>query len=176
LNPSIPKRRNSTHRALSRRFIVLGWQLFLVLSLHGCVLALGPQRHISGAELPGWLEPLQIGSTEQEVVALYGPPSSRQARSGALVELHWTEVLRPRACRTYLFAIIPLNRDPRLTRQVYARLDGGQLVSASVTYLNRHGAVTSTESLIQNSPTSPDLSPNPSLQRTPTGRSPGWRR
>jgi len=150
MNASISLRKRSTAEASPERLTALAGPL-LALFLQGCVLALGPQHHVSGAELPAWLEPLRIGSTEQQLVTLYGPPTSRQPGPGKLVDLQWTEVLRPRGCRTYLFAVIPLNRDPRLTRRVLARLDDGRLVSASVTYIDRHGTTTSTESLVQKS-------------------------
>jgi hypothetical protein len=119
-------------------------------ALHACVLALGGQHHVSGAELPSWLEPLEVGSTEAQLVAILGPPSARQRASDNTVDLQWTEVIRPRGCRTYLLGIIPLSRDLRLTRRVDARLEGGQLVSASLSQLDRRGSPTSTEPLLKN--------------------------
>ena len=145
--------------------------------LSACVLyALGPQRHLSGASLPFWLEPLHVGITREQVVALFGPPSPRDARATSSDHLQWTEVIRPRACRRYVLALIPIDREPQLTRRVDAHFQDGHLVDATVTYLDRRGRVTSVEPLLQKPSSTFSLPPNPSLQRTLPGRSPGQRR
>lgn len=131
-----------------RRFAALLVTLVLGSSLGGCVLALGGQRHVSGAELPPRLEPLEKDLTEQQLIGFYGLPSERRELSATEIALQWTEVLRPRACRTYLLGLIPLGRDLRLTRRIVARLDHGRLVSASVSYLDRKGTLTFTEPLL----------------------------
>src|SRR4051812_42700257 len=79
----------------------------IALSTCACVLALGPQGHISGAELPLEVPHLQPQATPEQIVSLLGPPSTRQVAADT-EHLSWTEVLRPRECRTYLFAVIPL--------------------------------------------------------------------
>lgn len=119
------------------------------LWLNSCVLALGGQNHVSGAELPARLEPLEVGSTEEQLIAIYGPPSVRQERSATSVDLQWTEVIRPRACRTYVLGFIPIGGEPRRTRRVDARFVDGRLVLASVSYPDRHGTVSSTDSLLR---------------------------
>jgi len=138
-----------------RRPALAGALAFVTAGLSGCVLALGPQRHVSGAELPARLDHLQVGVSEERLLALYGLPTQRQSRSASHIELQWTEVIRPRACRTYFLFVIPVTRDPRMTRQVRARLEAGQLVAASVRYVDRRGTVTSTDSLLQSLPDRP---------------------
>ena len=113
--------------------------LLLLPLLLGCVNALGGEYHVSGAELPQPLPQLSLGTPQHQVVALLGPPSS-QAPAGSDTLLTWTEIIRPRGCRTY-FLGIPLNREPRATRQVLVTIREGLLHQATAKTTDRYGEV-----------------------------------
>jgi hypothetical protein len=131
------------------RFARLLLLLPAVSALSGCLLALGPQRHVGGASLPPWLEPLEVGATRAQVLDVFGPPSPNAAGAVGRDHLQWTEVIRPRACRMYVLLFIPVGREPRVTRRVDAHFADDRLVDATVSYLDRRGQVTSVESLLQ---------------------------
>src|SRR5262245_29988105 len=104
LSASLQRARPSAPRRLA-------FVLVVTVSLSGCVVALGGQSHVSGAHLPASLVPIEATVSEVSLLALYGAPTHRDTKPASVVELQWTEVLRPRACRTYLFSAIPLSRD-----------------------------------------------------------------
>lgn len=122
--------------------------VFATLSLSGCPLGLGAQVHLSGSTLPPWLPALELGATREQVVEILGPPLADAEKTESL---EWIETIRPRGCRMYILGFIPLGREPLLTRRVEATFVGDRLADATVTYLDRRGRVTSTESLMRRS-------------------------
>jgi hypothetical protein len=109
--------------------------------LGGCVYALGPQHHVSGAQLPDDLPEFVVGIPTAQLVELLGEPSSREPidPTGQAERLTWSEVIRPRACRIYLFGLVPLNREPRMTLEIVATLRSGLLERAVLVTSDRSG-------------------------------------
>ena len=136
---------------MRRTIVSLAAACFIALSQTSCVLALGAHRHVSGADLPYIIPNLPRSATSGEVVALLGPPTQREAGPDGET-LVWREVFRPRACRTYLFGVIPLQPEPREEREVVVRFKGGHLVHA----VERHPRAKHGEgvSLLQDTPAS----------------------
>jgi len=151
-------------RAVALRRLLAVSALATLPVLGGCVMALGAQEHLSGDELPPWLPKLEPGAPRQQVLSQLGtpilaPPSlAPPSPEGDL--LRWSEVLRPRECRTYILGI-PLGREPRETRQIEAGFKDGRLVRADVTYLDRRGRVIGFESLLRSPSDPPDPVPAP---------------
>jgi hypothetical protein len=114
--------------------------MFVLLSLQGCGLALGAHRHLSGAELPPSLPLLGAGLQEEEIVSLFGEPTSERT-NGSRHELVWVETIRPYGCHAY-FGPVPLEPEPRLTREVRVVLREGRLADADVMETPRFGSTT----------------------------------
>lgn len=147
-----------TSRGLRRAFAVSA--LAILPLLEGCVLALGGQGHVSGDNLPHRLPELEPGVPKEQVLTQLGAPLSAPS-PGSDDRLRWSEVIRPRGCRMYLFGLIPLNRSPRATRQVEADFEGGRLIRADVTYLDRRGRVARSQSLLRDGSTPSATAPTP---------------
>lgn len=66
-------------------------------------------------------------------------PATQEAQDDA-EELIWRETLRPRGCRIYLFGLVPLNREPRLTLEVDVTIRNGRVYQAVERRRDRNGA------------------------------------
>ncbi len=73
-------------------------------------------------------------------MAALGTPSSRQTVGGD-ERLTWSEVRRPRGCRIYLFGLIPINREPRMTRDVVVTMHQGVVQKALLRTRDRSGRI-----------------------------------
>ena len=123
---------------LGRRLARVGVLLLACASLSGCVCALGGAHHVSGAALPLVIPHFAPGTPEEKVAAALGAPSSRQTVGGD-ERLTWSEVLRPKGCRIYLFGLIPLNREPRRMRDVVVTIRQGAVQQAVLRTRDRSG-------------------------------------
>jgi hypothetical protein len=115
-----------------------------------CVYALGAQRHVEGITLPAAIRPIPRQATRRDLIALFGEPTEHST-SGSAETLIWRELLRPRGCRIYLFGLIPVNRDPRLLREVAVTISAGHIQQA-VERFPRTESVNTPRDLLEDTP------------------------
>src|SRR5262245_24201593 len=104
------------------RFLLLTAIVFMST---GC-LAMMQQRVVKGREFPAeYNGQLHIGMSEDEIIAVLGPPYARNAR-GEQATLRYLEVFQPRICRMYLWWI-PLSPSNRITTSLTLIMHQGLL-------------------------------------------------
>jgi hypothetical protein len=106
-----------------------------------CVYALHAESHVEGAHLPYALPEISAATTIERLEGLLGPPTSR-SESSSLDGLVWHQVIRPKGCRVYLLGLMPVNRDPKVVRELVVLARDGRVHSAVEYRTTRSGAVT----------------------------------